>query len=202
MFKKWLDSIEEKLGGEEKKKNQLRWILLLGAIGVGAILFSNFFAPSSPNTTTPSPPSVTGNSPINDQSMTMADYEHNYEQQLSLILGQIAGVSDVSVVVNLDSTAEEVVQMDVRDSEQVTTEVDKTGGNRSISQNSTDKKTAYYRTNDGEQPVIVKELKPRVRGVLVVAHGVDNLEVKAAVIEAIERTLEVPAYRISVLPKG
>ena len=106
------------------------------------------------------------------------------------------------VIVNLDSTEEEVVQTDERESEQVTTERDKNGGNRSITQNTIDRKTAYYRGENGEVPVIVKRLKPKVRGVLVVARGVENLKVKALVIEAIQRTLDVPLHRISVLPRG
>jgi stage III sporulation protein AG len=57
-------------------------------------------------------------------------------------------------------------------------------------------------TGDGQKPVVIKQLKPKVRGVLIVARGVENLRIKAAVIEAIQRTLEVPAHRISVLPKG
>ena len=42
------------------------------------------------------------------------------------MLSNIVGVDDVSVIVNLDSTEEEVVQTDERESEQVTTERDQT----------------------------------------------------------------------------
>lgn len=139
---------------------------------------------------------------VNHPMSAMQQYEREVEQQLSEVLGKIVGVDDVSVIVNLDSTEEEVVQIDERQSEQVTTERDKTGGNRSITQNTRDRKTAYYRNDDGERPVVVKKLKPKVRGVLVVARGVENLQVKAIVIEAVQRTLDIPMHRISVLPKG
>jgi len=117
-------------------------------------------------------------------------------------LSKVVGVSDVSVIVNLDSTEEEVVQSDTRESAQSTNETDTRGGTRSVNQNNVDKKTSVYRTDQGEQPIIIKRLKPRVRGVLVVAQGVENLQVRALVIEAIQRTLDVPTYRISVLPRG
>lgn len=58
------------------------------------------------------------------------------------------------------------------------------------------------RNGDGEQPIVLKKLKPQVRGVLVVAKGAENLKVKAAMIEAIQRVLDVPMHRISVMPKG
>jgi stage III sporulation protein AG len=171
---------------------------------VAIMLFSSFIGVKE-NATPPDPMSVmpTSAKPQAKQPVsTMQDYERQVEQQLAEVLSKIVGVDDVSVVVNLDSTEEEVVQTDERQSEQVTTERDKSGGNRSITQNTRDKKTAYYRNENGERPVVVKRLKPKVRGVLVVARGVENLQVKAIVIEAIQRTLDVPMHRISVLPKG
>lgn len=44
-------------------------------------------------------------------------------------------------------------------------------------------------------------MKPRVRGVLVVAKGADNIQVKAWITEAVQKVLDVPAYKISILPK-
>jgi stage III sporulation protein AG len=38
--------------------------------------------------------------------------------------------------------------------------------------------------------------------VLIVAKGAENLQVKAAIIEAVQRVLDVPIYKIAVLPKG
>ncbi|SEN22858.1 stage III sporulation protein AG [Lihuaxuella thermophila] len=205
MWKQWLTRFEEKMGGNEKQKNRFRLILLLGFAGAGVMLFSSFQAKQvgiSEDAPPPPEQEAKATSASYDKIKTMQDYEREYEAQLEEVLSKIVGVDDVSVIVNLDSTEEEVVQMDIRESEQVTTEVDKTGGNRRISQNTHDKKTAYYRSEDGEKPVVVKQLKPKVRGVLVVARGVENLQVKAIVIEAVQRTLDVPVHRISVLPKG
>jgi stage III sporulation protein AG len=189
---------------EENGKNRFGWLLVLGLAGVGAMMFSSFVQvkedalpeehPAEPET---KPVAVQA-----DRLATMQDYERQYEEQLSEVLSKIVGVDDVSVIVNLDSTEEEVVQLDVRESEQVTSEEDKSGGQRKITQNTYDRKTAYYRSDNGERPVVVKRLKPKVRGVLVVARGVEDLRVKAIVIEAVQRTLDVPMHRISVLPKG
>jgi stage III sporulation protein AG len=137
-----------------------------------------------------------------NDALSMVEYEQRYEKELEEVLTKIVGVEDVSVIVNLNSTVEEVLQVDKRESRQVTTETDKNGGKRSVTQDTEDQKTAYYRSENGEKPVVIKKLKPQVRGVLVVARGVENLKVKAIVIEAVQRTLDVPVHRISVLPKG
>ncbi|MGA9173938.1 MAG: stage III sporulation protein AG, partial [Thermoactinomyces sp.] len=181
---------------------------ILGCVGLAIMILSSFMnvrENEEQDLSAGPPPSMDAEAkPLQSQNQngSMQDYERQYETELKQVLSNIVGVDDVSVIVNLDSTEEEVVQTDERESEQVTTERDRNGGNRSITQNTIDRKTAYYRGESGETPVIVKRLKPKVRGVLVVARGVENLKVKALVIEAIQRTLDVPMYRISVLPKG
>lgn len=198
--------MEEKIGEVGKRKKRFRFLLLIGLVGVAVLVLASFFQvhpqenrkdPSffQPKKESPSLPSTE----VNDK---MDRYEKEYESELADILGQIVGVDDVSVVVNLDSTEEDIIHMDQRNSEQVTTEMDTKGGNRSIRNETDDRKPAFYQDRDGEKPLIVKKLKPKIRGILVVAKGVENLQVKAAVIEAIQRTLDVPVHRISVLPKG
>jgi stage III sporulation protein AG len=206
LFKKWLNQADEKGDGGERQKRRFRLMLLLGLVGIGVLFFSSFVRVPAKELTEDGPLPPDAQEPVNaavtSKPVTMQDYEKKYEEELADVLSKMVGVDDVSIVINLDSTVEEVVQVDVRDTEQVTQEVGKTGDNRSITQNTTDKKTAFYNTGDGQKPVVIKQLKPKVRGVLIVARGVENLRIKAAVIEAIQRTLEVPAHRISVLPKG
>lgn len=203
-MKKWLNQVDEKIG--EGGKKRFRFLLLIGLVGVLALLFGSFFQVDSPvesnQTSFLQSKKESKALPSMEISDKMERYEKEYESELADILSQIVGVDDVSVVVNLDSTEEDIVQMDRRNSEQVTTETDTKGGNRSIRNETDDQKPAFYQEQGGEKPLIVKKLKPKIRGILVVARGVENLQVKAAVIEAIQRTLDVPVHRISVLPKG
>ncbi len=64
---------------------------------------------------------------------------------------------------------------------QTTGETDKTGGKREVEDESLDEKTVIIREGDKETPVVLRTEKPKVRGVLVVAKGVDNIQVKAMV---------------------
>lgn len=63
------------------------------------------------------------------------------------------------------------------------------------------KKLVIVRSGDQEKPVVVKTEKPKIRGILVVAKGADNIEVKKWIIEAVTRSLDVPSHRVAVLPK-
>lgn len=52
-----------------------------------------------------------------------------------------------------------------------------------------------------DEPLVVETMKPKIRGVLVVAEGAENIEVKKWIIEAVTRVLDVPSYRVAVMPK-
>lgn len=201
MLKEWFSKIGESLGRDEKHRKKLPWIIALGFFGIVLLVLPSLKTKEEPTQDQQKPTSQQGVQEKLSADASMQDYEYKYETELANVLSRIVGVDDVTVLVNLDSSEEEVFATDVRDTEQVTNEADKRGGNRSISQSSNDKKTAYYRTEGGDKPVIIKKIKPRVRGVVVVARGVENLQVKAIVIEAIQRALDVPVHRISVQPR-
>lgn len=209
MFKRLLTSIERRL--EEKgqgtgKVGAFRWLILLGCGGAALMILSSFFSVS------PGLPLPEGSEGKEQEAVSpswgkedpkgIEEQEKKFEAQLSDVLSKIVGVGEVSVMVTLESTMEQVVEKDRRQSEQVTSENDKRGGTRKIDEQTRDEKVVLHRDEGGEGPIVVKQLKPRVRGVLVVAEGAENMQVKAVIVEAIQRVLDVPVHRISVLPKG
>lgn len=136
----------------------------------------------------------------NHESYTMEEYEAMYEKQLKDVLQSIDGVGQVSVMVNIDSTEEIVVEKNRNKHSQVTKEADK-GATREINDESSQEQVVITRKDKDEQPVVLKTVKPRVRGVVVVASGAQNLQVKAWILEAVQKVLAVPSYKISILPK-
>lgn len=190
--------------GKGPKKNRWAWLLALAGVGVMLFILSSFLADpveeDNPFDTQLNKDKPTTSTVETTVMGSMQDYEKKYETQLAAVLEKVQGISDVTVMVNLDSTEEEVVQYDTREQIQTTTENDTKGGTRSTEQNNTERKTTMHRTDNGDQPVVVKRLKPKVRGVIVVAKGTEDLVVKARVLEAIQRTLDVPLHRISVMP--
>jgi len=135
------------------------------------------------------------------KNTAITDYEKKYEEQLQEVLEQIDGVSKVEVIVNLDATEAKVYEKNTVTQKQSTDETDREGGKRKVEDISTDEKLVIVRSGDQEKPVVVKTEKPKVRGILVVAKGADNIEVKKWIIEAVTRSLDVPSHRVAVLPK-
>lgn len=112
--------------------------------------------------------------------------EENDEKRLEEILSQIEGAGDVSVMITYYSSAEKDIAYET-----------KTASRADKSERSEDKKAVM---TDGE-PMVVKEVYPRVKGVIVTAQGADNSAVKSAVCEAVAASLDVPAHRICIYKK-
>jgi stage III sporulation protein AG len=210
VFAKW-KSLWEGDQGTKKLKPIHYFIVLLG-IGIAFMILTDFLnverdqalrftvdggnQPEGPPTGDSAP--ALGNSVSND---LIAEYENHYETQLREILSTVVGVGAVEVMVNLDSTPELVVEKNRDTRSSTTQESDKDRATRNNSDQSRNEEVVIVQGGKQDQPVVVKTLKPKVRGVLVVAKGADNIQVKAWITEAVQKVLDVPAYKISILPK-
>ncbi|MDP4158082.1 MAG: stage III sporulation protein AG, partial [Bacillota bacterium] len=131
----------------------------------------------------------------------ITDYERQYESQLKTSLDEMLGVKDTRVVVNVDSSEEKVLETNKNSKNQTTNETDTNGGKRKVQDSSTDEQMVIIRNGDQEVPIVVQTKKPKIRGVLVVAKGAENIEVKKWIVDAVTRVLDVPSYRVAVMPK-
>jgi stage III sporulation protein AG len=198
-------------GGGGKKLKPIHYFIVILGIGVAVMILTDFLKverdqplsfgiegsePTGPPDGEATVPAIGGSSAPD----IIADYENMYETQLREILGNVIGVGDVEVMVNLDSTPELVVEKNRNTRSSTNQETDKERATRNQSEQSRDEQVVVV-SGKQDQPVVIKTLKPRVRGVLVVAKGADNIQVKAWITEAVQKVLDVPAYKISILPK-
>ena len=130
------------------------------------------------------------------------ELEQTYKKDLELMLSKIQGVENVEVMINLDSTNVKVYEKNLITGKQLTDEKDKNGGNREIEDHTEETEVVLVRQGDQEVPLLIQTKKPSVRGVLVVATGVDHATVKQWVIESTSRVLNVPTHKVSVMPKN
>ncbi|MEI4829213.1 stage III sporulation protein AG [Bacillus sp. FJAT-53711] len=194
---------------EKEKKITSKFLIVLLILGMLLMFSSNLFQAKKPEvpvlksqTGQEQPKDVpTFGQKDSDNKSIIDKYEKEYEQQLKEALESITGVKDVTITVNLDSSEEKILDKNTVKRSQTTNETDKEGGTRKVEDESTDDKTVIIRQGDKETPIVLRTEKPKVRGVLVVAKGVDNIQVKQMVKEAVTRMLDVPSHRVSVLPK-
>lgn len=217
---KWLQQLEKWIGkgsNGSKRIRSFRWLLLLGLVGAAFILFSSFHPQGSSGGLFGSKPSASQEPPAAG-SFDMLDsdpkpssdqtslnvfglIEQSFEARVKSILEEIVGIGQVDVLVSIDSTEELIVQRNFKDNQQQTEETDANGGKRHVTQYTRDGQIVTLEISGKQSPIVTKRVKPKVRGVIVVAKGVENATVKKIVVDAVEKGLNVPAYRISVVPR-
>jgi stage III sporulation protein AG len=194
---------------ENGKPTMLSYVIIVGLVGLLIMIVSNSFKEdrggTNPNLTLPEETSErdTNDSPISqdDKLAVIKQMESDYEQKLKTILEKLNGVSDVDIMVNLDATSLKVYEKNTIKTQQNTNESDTNGGERDIEEISQEQQTVIIRNSNQESPLLIQVKKPDVSGVMVVASGLDNLEVKKMVIEAVAIALDVPTHRVSANPK-
>lgn len=198
---KILEWIKEKLGIENNKKlyNNLLMLLFMGIV---LVIVSNFYK----DITYKDKNAAEESNGFNNQgSVTYKSndeyfYEEKLEEELAGILSKIAGVGKVSVMITYESGKELVTQKDKSVTDKVTDEKDNAGGTRIINESSVSDKTVMVSQQGGSsEPLIVKEINPEIRGVIVVAEGAWDSKVKRKISQAVQTVLDIPAYRVTVL---
>lgn len=208
---KWLQWLEQKVGGGPggpKRVGTFRWLLLLGLLGVALMILNSFLNIK----TVEQPQEDPGGAPepqaqqafvgkAGNERSGFRDYEDAYGGAIKDILQKVVGIGDVEVLVTIESTEETIVHSNTKETQQITNEKDQNGSTRHITEISRSGEVVLYEASGGQTPIVLKKIKPRIRGVVVVAKGAENLTVKQMIAEAVGRGLDVPAHRISVLPR-
>ncbi|WLV23532.1 stage III sporulation protein AG [Aciduricibacillus chroicocephali] len=205
-MKKWLQQLF-KTDSSSAKKKKTRYVIAVGLFGIVLLLMANLFTPKKEE-----PDEMQGalKEQLEEPAMTEAargkksettDLESNYEEELRGMLEKIQGISDVEVMVNLDSTDVQVYEKNLVSGKQTTDETDTNGGSRTIEDQTEETQTVLVRQGDKEVPLLVHTKKPKVRGVFIIAKGTDSAETKKWVVESVSRVLDVPTHRVSVIPK-
>lgn len=114
----------------------------------------------------------------NARSFSYSEYEKDIEERISEIVSEIGGISEVSVMVTLESTSSYL-----------------------YAENSNDENSEYVtvRDKDGnESGVIISENAPGIRGVAVVCSGGDVPEKRLEIIRLVCALLGIPQNRVYV----
>ncbi|AOZ91462.1 stage III sporulation protein AG [Paenibacillus crassostreae] len=207
---KWYKKIEQWVGGSNGGSGRIsafRWLIILGLVGVAIVLFNSFVnvkKVENENIGREPPSSMLTQETFQnaeEQLDSFGNIEGIFESNIKDILEKIVGVGTVDVLVTVDSTEEIVIQRNVKDTQQTSEENDSNGGKRSTTQYTRDGEIVTYESSGSETPIITKKVKPQVRGVLIVAKGAENQVVRNLIVDAVAKGLNVPSYRISVVPR-
>lgn len=123
-----------------------------------------------------------------------SDYSIILENKLSNILSKLKGVGEVHVMITLEDSQEKVPATNKNKMTETTSETDSEGGKREVTRE--DEVTQLI--NLSNDVIILKEINPNIKGVIVVAEGADNGVVLETIYEAVKTVLGVSANKVQV----
>ncbi len=156
----------------KNKNNGILYVILI--IGV-VIMLCGTIDDGKPNTQASQP-----------QTDTAADDE----KRLCEILSDIKGAGEVSVMITYYESEKKDIAYEVRESE-----------------NSRENSGGHEKTVDKQavmsngSPMVVKEVYPNVKGVIVTAQGAGSISVRESISSAVQAVMNVPAHRVCVYEK-
>jgi len=174
-------------------KKNAQDLTIVFAIGLIIVITFNFFTPSQRSGGYIEV--KTNNEQVKEVNLS---YEEKVKQELTDVLSQIDGVGKVKVMVYFDSGSEVIPAYNENNSTKVTEENDGGGGKRVTNENTNSNMVVTTNEGSGNRPFIVKELKPKISGVIVIAEGAGNPDVKYRLYEAVKTVFNLQQYKINI----
>lgn len=166
---------------------KIKWIVLIGMIGILLILLSEILPQ---NTKTPQ-----------DAVSVSIDNEtfcRQTEEKIYNLVSSIQGVGEAQVWVTLESGAEYVyLQEEIRNTD-TTKDYDSEGVKTLREKDNSEQKYILVNKNGEEQPLLQKQLEPTVQGVVIVCEGAGSALVNEQVVNAVTCALGISSNRVYV----
>lgn len=204
-----MDKILKKTKGENGKKyiGNLTILVLIGVLMaiLGSTLKNsstfNLNKNKKNNNESATEQTSTSNKDENtEKTAQIKDEQSKMEAKLKNILENISGVGEVQVMIYFKGGEEKVPAFNVNDSTSLTEEKDVEGGTRKITQNNDGRTVVMMNTENGTEPLIVKEYNPRVTGVCVVAKGARDKLVQLQIQKAVINLFGLEESKVNVYP--
>lgn len=128
-------------------------------------------------------------------------YEAELERRVREILKTVDGVGEVDVMIIVKSSPEKVLHVDRSSSYSLTEETDSNGGTRRLESEEQEGSTVLTTGDNKSTPIIEKEVKPELSGIIISATGGGSPAVRAEISAAMEALFDLPAHKIRVLKR-
>lgn len=170
-----------------KSPRARRIVVAAGLLGVALILLSEFLpAKKTDNANAPNVPSPT--------AQTAEEYTDALEQRLGVVVRGIDGVGRCRVMVTLENGVEYVYASKEKAGRDYSTQ-----GDRLSQTDDSESSVILVQTENGYEGLLVTELQPTVKGVIVVCEGGGDATVRQRVIDAVSTGLNITSRRVCVV---
>ncbi|MFW5648553.1 MAG: stage III sporulation protein AG [Candidatus Alkaliphilus sp. MAG34] len=194
-----LEEIKDLFKELMSKKYVANIVVLLAIAIIALILTGDFFTKNT--NIKDNAKKVDRDTFVQDNDMFKTE-ETIIEERLKQILGKIKGSGEVEVMITFDMGSEIIPASNTVEIKDVSEEKDASGGTRTVQTQNTTENIVISSDNSGNKPLVLREIKPQVRGVIVVAEGAEDIEVKMRLYDAVKTVLQVSGDRVQVYAKN
>lgn len=128
----------------------------------------------------------------------LSKYTKDLEDRLSTVLSNIDGAGKVSVMITFDGNSE-VILATTTDEKSTTNTTTSQGGTKNDSQTKTVSSEPVLINQNGQTtPIVLMEIMPKIKGVIVVAEGANNVRVKLDLLKAVQALLAVNSGQVEI----
>ena len=138
-----------------------------------------------------------GDSGVDVTSASISEYAERTEKRLKEVLSAIDGAGKVEVMITYETGPEIVPVTDTTRQSNNTESSGETGVDSKTTENETIE-TVTVQQNSGLGAIVLTEKQPKVRGVIIIAEGADDIRVKIALQQAVKTVLDVSLTHIDV----
>lgn len=176
----YLATIKQMASNKERRTQNLILLLVLLVI---LLVSANYIFKDEKNVDTSS--NSTSDIENIDSSKSL---NSNLESKISNILSQISGISEVSVLITYDQDSKKTPVYNTK-------EIQKTD------EKTLEKSVAYNEAGSSKEAIIETVETPKINGVIIVAKGANNVELRSRIASAVSSLTSVPVYKVQVFEK-
>lgn len=159
-----------------------RLLLIAGAVGIALLALSELLPRSAETETT---------------ALTAEAFVQQTEERLQAIVSRIDGAGACEVLVTLENGVEYVYATEQRISSDRKEDTDD-GASRLTQSDGSESAAIVVETDKGREGLLVTEIQPTIRGVVIVCEGGDRDEVRQRIVEAVTVAMNLSAKRVCV----
>lgn len=145
----------------------------------------------------------TSNAQNSKAAITSAEkYAQSLESRLNTVLRDIDGAGEVSCMITLDGDVELVLAYSNDQKSSTTQNTTSSGTVNKSETNNSSQEPIIITVNGVSEPLVLREIMPEIKGVVVVASGADNVKVKLDILKAVQALLKVDSSQIEIFCKS
>ncbi len=167
-----------------KGKHKTTVLVVIGVIGVVLIGLSGVIGNDD------EPPSVSST------TFDTRAYTDALEARLSQMVSCVQGAGKARVMVTLENGVEYIYA----DEQTVNSDRSENGGGQISTREDSKRSVVTVDGGDGKEGLLVTQIEPTVRGVVVACEGAENATVASRVKEAVRTALDITDKRVCVIP--